>query len=190
MIMPEELRREIENIIKLDDDEYRFVLSCFIRKQFQKHQFLVQEGAYTEHEFFLANGLVKVYQTDDTGKEHIILFAMENNWAADVQAVNNKTKASFNIYCMEPTLTFAITLEDREKLCANLPKMEHFFRKKTISDNILLQRRIMCLISNNATDRYNDLLLHYPELIQRVPKTMIASYLGISRETLSRLLVK
>ena len=188
--MDKELRCEIETVVKLDDQEYSFVLSFFKRRSFLKHQFMVQEGDNTEHEYFIAKGLAKVYQTDDTGKEHIILFAIENTWAADVQAFNNRTKASLNIYCMEPTLAYGIALDDREKLCSDLPKMQYFFRKKAISDNILLQRRILCLISNNAVDRYNDLLLHYPEVIQRVPKTMIASYLGVSRETLSRLLVK
>jgi CRP-like cAMP-binding protein len=93
-----------------------------------------------------------------------------------------------NIYCLENAEMLAITYENIEKICAGLEKMQKYFRRKTIEQNILLQRRILCLITNNAANRYHELATNYPELIQRVPKKMIASYLGVSRETLSRLM--
>ena len=101
---------------------------------------------------------------------------------------NYRKKSSLNIYCLEKTELLAISYANIEKLCAGLEKMQYYFRKKMSEENMLLQRRIQCLITNNATNRYHDLATNYPELIQRVPKKMIASYLGVSRETLSRLL--
>jgi CRP-like cAMP-binding protein len=124
---------------------------------------------------------------NEDGKEHILQFGTENRWISDPQAFHTQARATLNIQCLEDTKTVYIDFQDREKLCADLQKMEHFFRKKTTSEQIMLQRRILCLLSNNAQDRYEDLLQQYPKLIQRVPKKMIASYLGVSRETLSRL---
>jgi CRP-like cAMP-binding protein len=68
--------------------------------------------------------------------------------------------------------------------------MQGYFRKKAVEENIRLQRRILCLLKNNATDRYHDLIKNYPEIVRKVPKTLIASYVGVSRETLSRMLIK
>jgi CRP-like cAMP-binding protein len=68
-------------------------------------------------------------------------------------------------------------------------KIEHFFRKKSSNGYIALQRRILSLLNSNAKERYEQFISQYPTLLQRLPKTLIASYLGVSRETLSRLFV-
>ncbi|MEP1487225.1 MAG: Crp/Fnr family transcriptional regulator [Algibacter sp.] len=181
------LREHIEKFISLSDEEFEFVLSHFSQKRFLKHQFLIQEGDSVNNDFFILNGLLKASHRNDENKEYILQFATENSWITDPQAYNNQTIATLNIQCLEDGNSLFITLENKEKLCNSLQKMESFFRKKTTKEHILLQRRILCLISNNAKNRYEDLIKQYPSLIQRVPKTMIASYLGVSRETLSRL---
>jgi CRP-like cAMP-binding protein len=182
------LKENIDKITPLSQDELDFVLSHFISKRFLKHQFLVQEGSYVDYDFFIIDGLIKSSHVNEDGKEHILQFATAGQWITDPQAFHHKTKATLNVHCVETSSTLAISLENKEKLCAALPKMEYFFRKKTTEEYILLQRRTLCLISNNARDRYEDLLQNYPGIVQRVPKTMIASYLGVSRETLSRLI--
>jgi CRP-like cAMP-binding protein len=113
-------------------------------------------------------------------------FAMEDWWITDYQAYFNETKASLNIDCIETTEVLCLSLYNREKLCADMHKIEHFFRKKSNSGYVALQRRILSLLNSNAKERYEQLLQQYPALFQRVPKTLIASYLGVSRETLSR----
>ncbi|MBO9636195.1 MAG: Crp/Fnr family transcriptional regulator, partial [Chitinophagaceae bacterium] len=81
----------------------------------------------------------------------------------------------------------SITYENRERLCEQSHKMEHFFRKKANGGFVSQQRRILSLLNNNAKERYEEFLSLYPGLSQRLSKTLIASYLGVSRETLSRL---
>ena len=81
----------------------------------------------------------------------------------------------------------SLSFHNREKLCAEIHKIEHFFRKKTNKRNVALQQRILSLLSNNAKEKYDNLLQLYPQLFQKVPKQLIASYLGVTRETLSRL---
>lgn len=185
--MSKELRQHIEKIVPLTDSEFDFVLSHFKAKSFKKHQFLVQESNYVHHDFWVVNGLVKAYHSDIDGKEHIMQFAMEDWWITDYQAHFNQTKATLNVSCLEDTHVLCLSLENRDKICAELHKIEHFFRKKSSAGYVALQRRILYLLNSNAKERYEQFLVQYPTLLQRIPKTLIASYLGISRETLSRL---
>jgi CRP-like cAMP-binding protein len=185
--MNNRLRQHFEEIISLNDEEFDYVFSHFKLKKVKKHQFLVQAGDFVPNEFFVCKGLLKAYQIDESGKEHIIKFAMENWWITDYQAFFSQSKATLHVDCVENVELLSLSFENREKLCAELHKIEHFFRRKSNSGYIAMQRRILSLLNSNAKERYEQLLQQYPQLIQRVPKTLIASYLGVSRETLSRL---
>lgn len=185
--MRNELRTHIEKNISLTDNEFDLVFSHFTTKLFKKHQFLVQESNFVSNDFWVVKGLVKAYHSDIDGKEHIMQFAMEDWWITDYQAYFNQTKATLNVSCLENTEVLCLSLENREKICAELHKIEHFFRKKSNAGYVALQRRILSLLNSNAKERYEQFLTQYPTLLQRIPKTLIASYLGVSRETLSRL---
>ncbi|MCE7053444.1 Crp/Fnr family transcriptional regulator [Algoriphagus sp. AGSA1] len=181
------LRKEIEEIICLSDQEFAFVLEHFQKRHLKKHQIVLHEGDLAQHEYFVLDGLMRVTKLDSNGKEHIVQFGMENQWITDSEAYHKQSAASLTIDCLENTTAFSLTLAQREKMCQALPKMETFFLKKTTLNLLALQKRILCFLSSNANDRYHHILLVYPGLAQRVPKAMIASYLGVSRETLSRL---
>lgn len=185
--MREILRQQIEKITPLTDKEFDYILSHFTTKKLKKHQFLIQESDLVQNDYFVIKGLLRAYYINEEGKEHIMQFAMEDWWITDYQAYFNETKASLNIDCIETTEVLCLSLYNREKLCADMHKIEHFFRKKSNSGYVALQRRILSLLNSNAKERYEQLLQQYPALFQRVPKTLIASYLGVSRETLSRL---
>lgn len=181
------LRQQINTITQISDEEFEYILSHFGRRQFKKHQFLLQSGQFVHFDFFILKGCVKSYHTSDDGKIHIIQFGMEDWWITDYQGYYNQTVATIDIDCIEDTEVLCLSYENREKLCAELHKMEHFFRKKTNKRNVALQQRILSLMSNSAKERYDSLLDQYPLLFQKVPKQLIASYLGVTRETLSRL---
>ena len=185
--MEDILRNQIEKIVKLTDEEFQFVLSHFSVKAFRKHQYVLQAGNPAPNDHFVVKGLLKSFYLDETGKTHILQFAMEDWWISDPQAYHNALNATLNIDCLEDTQVYVISLENREKLCADSRKMEYFFRKKTQAGYIALQKRIQSLMSQSAKERYDQFIQLYPQLSQRLPKMLIASYLGISRETLSRL---
>ncbi|TBX68691.1 Crp/Fnr family transcriptional regulator [Flavobacterium silvisoli] len=185
--MSEILRQQIEKITPLTDKEFEYILSHFTRKKIKKHQYLLQEGEAVQNDYFVTKGLLKAYYVNQDGKEHIMQFAMEDWWITDYQAYFNETNATLNIDCIEASEVLCLSLRNREKLCADMHKIEHFFRKKSNAGYVALQRRILSLLNSNAKERYEQLLQQYPLLFQRVPKTLIASYLGVSRETLSRL---
>ncbi|OYQ31957.1 Crp/Fnr family transcriptional regulator [Flavobacterium cyanobacteriorum] len=183
----DELRRHIEKIVSLTEDEFIAVKSFFTEKQFKKHRFLIQEGGNATNEFFILKGLVKLYYTNAEGKDHILQFAAEDWWVTDYNAFFNQAAATLNLDCLEDTTVLSISFDGRERLCAEFPKMQYFFLKKSNSGYVALQRRILSLLDGTAAERYAQFRLLYPGLVNRVPKTLLAAYLGVSRETLSRL---
>lgn len=185
--MQEPLRTHIEKIIPLTDEEYTFILSHFTTKKFKKHQFLIQEGEAVKYSYFVISGLLKLVYTEETGKQHIVSFAMEDWWESDYYAFFTETKATMSLECLEDTEVLCLTLENYQNLCDNLQKMERFLLQKANFGFLGSQKRIISWLTSNSKERYEQLIKQYPSLIQRVPKSLIAAYLGISRETLSRL---
>lgn len=185
--MHDKLREHIEKIVPLSDDEFAFVCTHFTIKKFKKHQFLIQEGEAVKYSYFVVSGLLKLVHTDDTGKQHIVSFAMEDWWESDFYAYYTQTEATMSLECVEDTEVFCLLLEDYKRLCDGLQKMERFFLQKANFGFIASQRRIISWLTSNAKERYEQLLKQSPSLIQRVPKSLLAAYLGVSRETLSRL---
>lgn len=181
------LREHIEKIIQLTDDEFEFVRTHFTTKKFKKHQFLIQKGDAVKYSYFVVSGLLKLVYTDDTDKQHIVSFAMEDWWESDYQAFYTQTEATMSLECVEDTEVLCLSFEDYKKLCEGLQKMERFFLEKSNAGFLASQRRIISWLTSSAKERYEQLLKQYPSLLQRVPKSLIAAYLGVSRETLSRL---
>ena len=158
--------------------------SSLIEKSVYKNTFLLREGDICQYAFFVEKGLLRVYTTDDTGKEHIIQFVPQNWFFSDRSS----------IYFNEPSVYFVEAIE--ESTVVFLPK--DFFDSdspdilRRLNDRLLnnhirhLQRRINLLLGANAEQRYLEFMELYPDLMLRVPQWMIASYLGITPEGLSR----
>lgn len=185
--MNQQLRNHIEKVVPLTDTEFVFVEQHFLVKRYKKHQFLVQQGEFVPFNYYVVKGLTKLVYMDEAGKEHILAFAMEDWWDNDLQAYYTQSKATLSLVCLEDTEVLCLSLENYRALCAGLPKIEHFFLEKTIFGFLAAQRRILSLLTSSAQERYEQLIRQHPELLQRVPKTQLAAYLGVSRETLSRL---
>lgn len=185
--MLEQLRQHIEKIVPLTDDEFAFVAGHFSTASYKKAQYLIREGERVKYSYFVVSGLLKLVHTDADAKQHIVSFAMEDWWESDYLAYHRQTKATMALQCLEDTQVCCLTLDGYQKLCAGLHKMEHFFLTKANGGHIGSQQRILSFLTSNASERYDQLLKRYPSLLQRVPKTQLASYLGVSRETLSRL---
>lgn len=185
--MHEKLREHIEKIVPLTDDEFAFVSAHFSIKSYKKRTFLIQHGDSVKYSYFVISGLLMLVHNDEAEKQHIVSFAMEDWWESDYQAYHTQTKATMSLQCLEDTDVLCLSLQDYQKLCAGLQKMEYFFLTKANAGHIGSQQRILSFLTSNAKERYEKLLKRYPALFQRVPKTLLASYLGVSRETLSRL---
>ncbi|WBL22554.1 Crp/Fnr family transcriptional regulator [Zunongwangia sp. HRR-M8] len=185
--MKEKLRRHIEENISLSDEESRLIASYFSFEEYKKKDVLIRQGEYVQDCYFIVSGLLKLIYQDESGKEHIVSFATENWWESDFSAYFTKSKAKMSLQCLEDTKVYALSLENYQKLIAKISKMAYFFLEKSNSGHIAAQNRMISLLSLNAQEKYQQLLEQHPALFQRVFKTLLASYLGVSRETLSRL---
>ena len=185
--MDDKFRNHIESIISLTDEEYVIVSSYFKTKSFKKHQFMVTVGEPAFYNYYLVSGLTKLVYTDASAKEHIIAFAMEDWWECDYQAYFSQIEATLSLECLEDTEVLCITLSNYHELCNALPKMERFFLEKLKGGFLASQGRILSLLTSGVQERYEQLINEQSGLLQRVSKTQIAAYLGVSREALSRL---
>lgn len=180
-------RQHIEKITAVTDEEFAYIMQHMLHKKVRKHQYLIQDGDTVQYDYWIMQGSYRVFFTDDSGKEHILQFAIEDWWMSDYHAFNNQTKATVNAVCMEAGEVLCLSLHNREKLCSEMHKMEHFFRQKLTGGYIALQKRIISLLAEDSRHRYEEFARTYPQLLQRIPKKYIAAWLGVSRETLSRL---
>ncbi|WP_326983480.1 Crp/Fnr family transcriptional regulator [Chryseobacterium sp. MYb264] len=187
ILMSAELRKHFEEIVPLTDEEFEYVNSFFKFKKLKKHQYLIQENEQVTHIYFVIKGLLKASFIDQEGKEHIAQFAMENWWVSDFNSFYNNMPSVMTIDCLEDVELVYISKENLEKICAENHKIEHFFRLKNSFGYVALQQRILSLLTTNAKERFEQFSHQYPQLLQRISKTIIASYLGVSRETLSRI---
>jgi CRP-like cAMP-binding protein len=180
-------RRHMEEMFTLSDAEFDHICSHFSVKKLRKHQFVIQVDDPVRYEYFVLNGSLKAYVINEDSKMHILQFAMQNWWITDYQSYYKGTNSKLYIDCIEDTEMLCISLENKDKLCNEMHKIEHFFRKKTNAGYVALQQRILSLLTSTPKEKYEQLLTQYPQLFQKVPKQLIAAYLGVSRETLSRL---
>lgn len=181
------LRTHIEKLVSLSDEEFEIVSDHFTSRTYRKKEFLFRQGDDVPYVYFVVSGLIMLTYDDAGGKQHVVSFALEDWWESDYAAFYSQTIATMSLQCLEDTEVMCISLDGYRTLCAHLQKMERFFLEKATRGHVASQQRILSFITSNAKERYDKLLERYPLLFQRVSKTLIASYLGVSRETLSRL---
>jgi CRP-like cAMP-binding protein len=154
---------------------------------YKKGQVIIAQGDKVDREYFVLSGCLKAFYINDEIKMYILQFAMPTWWTTDYSALYNKTRASINVDCITDAEVLSLSNADREKICGEIHAVEHFFRWRTNRGYIASQRRLLSFMNSDAKSRYEELLQLYPELYNIVPKHLIAAYLGVSRETLSRL---
>jgi CRP-like cAMP-binding protein len=183
----ETLQTHIAKIVSLSDEQFAYFFSHFSQHHFQKGQAIISAGDAVDSEYFVVSGCLKSFFINEDMKMFILQFAMPGWWTSDYNALYNNTKATINVDCISDADVLCLSNHDREKLCQELHRVEHFFRWRTNKGYVATQKRLLSLMNNNVKYRYEELLQLYPELYNMVPKNLIAAYLGVSRETLSRL---
>jgi CRP-like cAMP-binding protein len=181
------LRRQIEEIVTLTDAEFEVVQSFFVPREVSKKAHLICGGQIVTSEFLVVKGLLKSYNDDPMGREHIVQFAMEGWWISDYPAYVKQAPAEICVQALEDCVVLELKIDDKSRMCELVPKMTDFFGRKAFQGFVALQKRVLSLLKNSASEKYDLLLEQYPRLFQRVSKTLLAHYLGVSRETLSRL---
>jgi CRP-like cAMP-binding protein len=187
MTAKEILKSHISQLTALTQAQLDYYFSHFEPLSFQKGQTLITAGDQVHAEYFVTSGCLKSFYINEDMKMFILQFAMKNWWASDYAALYNQTPATIHVDCVLDATVLSLTNENREKLCKEIHEVEHFFRLRTNKGYVASQKRLLSTMNNNVKSRYEELIRQYPDLYNLLPKNLIAAYLGVSRETLSRL---
>ena len=170
----------------LNADEIEAVRAVCIEKKIRKRQYLLQEGDVCHYNCFIVKGCLRMYGVGEDGVEHILRFAVENWWMSDRESYNNGTPSRCNIDAVENCEVILINKQDFINLLTTIPKLKNFIDSLLAKSYDAIQNRVMSAISYTAEERYQHFITRFPDIFYRIPLHMIASYLGVSRETLSR----
>jgi len=173
--------------LPLTDDEQALIISTFQPKKLRKKQYFLQEGDVSKYAGFIVKGAMRQYSVDDKGTEHIVHLLIENYWANDRESSIMLTPSKYNIDAWEDTELLIITRAEMLDLIDKIPALLQMTRLMDERNAIANQRRLSSTISNSAEKRYEEFSIHHPQFVQRFPQHLIASYLGITKETLSRI---
>ena len=181
------LKKHINNRVHLTEEEFNICAKFFISKKLKKHQFLLNEGNVCKYIGFVNSGCLREYKIDNKGVEHILQFAIEDWWVSDLNSFLTGLPASYNIDALQDSDVLLLEKSAREELLKNCPKMERFFRLLIEANHIATQQRIADSLSASAEERYLKFIKTYTKLFEQVPQNQIASYLGITPQSLSRI---
>ena len=173
--------------VTLTETEQSHFMSKVVVRKYLKGQFLLQSGDVCKYESFVLAGCLKSFYVDQEGQEHVSMFAIENWWTGDLGSFITQTPADLNIQCLEPSTVAMISYEDLNQLYLDIPKLERFFRIIIQRAYVASQKRIIHNMSLPAKERYLQFRQRYPLIEQRVPQYLIASYLGMTKEFLSKI---
>jgi CRP-like cAMP-binding protein len=185
--MYDRIYENIHRRITLNDAEFEHFKTFLQFKSFKKKEFFLKSGDVSRQFAYVLKGCFRTYSIDKTGEEHILQFSLEDWWMNDAYSAFTQKPSALFIEALEDSDIYFIDNQDLEKLYAEIPKFERYFRILAQNRFIALQERINGELSASAEERYLDLLNRYPTLPQRVPQQYIASFLGIQPPSLSRI---
>ena len=166
--------------------EEEFLLLKISTKKYKKEAYLLKEGEICRYLSFVLSGCLKTFYLDKKGNEHIVSFDIENYWTGDLSSFINQMPANFNLQCIENSELIHITNENMEILYKEIPSLERFFRILIQNAYISSEMRVINNFRLTAKKRYLKFIKNHPTIEKRVPQYMVASYLGITPEFLSK----
>lgn len=172
---------------QLNQDEIEHFISLLRFRKIKKNQFLMQRGEIAQFDTFVKSGCLKSSFIDEQGMEHIVQFAIEDEWISDYESLTNRTPARLEIMALEDSELLQLDHESLEHLFEIHPKFEHIFRKKNQRSFVNLYKCLISFMSSSAEERYIEFVRQHPKFVNRIPQYQIASYLGITPEYLSKI---
>ena len=177
----------INRVVQLDQDEEKKLCELISYRKLLKGQYFLQQGDVCKFSGFVVSGCTKTFFVDEEGQEHVVMFSVEDWWTSDTGSFISQKPADFNVQCLENTTLIQISYENQGIMLREIPKLERFFRLIIERAFVSSQKRIVRNLSMSAKDRYLHFRNLYPKIEQRIPQYLIASYLGITKEFLSKI---
>lgn len=177
----------IQEKVSLTDIDKEKIKTFFLSRKLRKRQYLLQEGDVCKNMAFVAKGLLRIYNVDAKGGEHMNVFGWEGWWLSDFNSFLSGVPAVFNIDAIEESELLMISRANYDELTLAVPIMDRYFRILYQNSIITKDRRLMSSTTHSAEERYLQLAESNPQIMERIPQNMIASYLGLAPETISRI---
>jgi CRP-like cAMP-binding protein len=171
----------------LTEKELSLVQSLSVEKRLAGREYLLREGGVCRELVFVTRGLVRLYRIDKKGNEHIMRFAAENSWLSDRESYLSGQPSHSNIEAIEDSEILCWRKDDFDVLLKEIPALKQLMKALVTRNQIAGQNRIYTAISTSSEEKYLQFVEMYPTIFNRVPLHMVASYLGVTRETLSRI---
>jgi CRP-like cAMP-binding protein len=178
---------EAKSAQKITDEEHELIRSKFQTKRLRNRQYFLQGGDVCKYLGFIVKGSARMFSVDDKGHVHIIRFGLESWWLSDAESFTSLMPSRYNIEMLEDSDLLVISVADAYELRDKSRVFDLTIKAMDQQASVAMQKRIHAAISMTAEERYEDLINTYPQFLQRFPQNMIASYLGLSPETLSRI---
>lgn len=177
----------ISRYVHLDEHEQKQLISIIRTTRVKKRQFIDQPGFISSFRNYVYQGAFRSYLIDNEGKDHTIQIALEDWFISDFYSYITQTPATLYVEALEDSIIFQMKYEDIEGLCKEIHSLSEYFRITTERAFAYSRKRALANLSMTAEERYLDLLNRYPEMIQRIPQKIIASYLGMTPEFMSKI---
>lgn len=184
--MYEQLLKTVQQKVTLTSDEAELLKQFFTLKKVRKRQYMLNEGEVCKYNLFVAKGLLRAFGVEENGYEQVVQFAVEGWWISDLNSFFSGDVAVYNIEALEDCELLLLTRQSMDEMLEKLPKMERYFRLLMQNHIVALRQRIIASQRHSAEERYIRLIEGFPTILVRVPQQYIASYLGMTPETLSR----
>lgn len=173
--------------VYFNDAETQLIQAAFKSGKYRKNQYILQQGDVARYESFIVDGLVRMYLVDKSGKDHVVYFATEDHWIGDLRSHYYEIPSEYNIDCLEPTHVLQINKTELAELCKKIPQMNHFLILLYRNSIMWHESRMVSALSKTSLQRYHEFSQKYSYLEQRIPLVHIASYLGVTPQSLSRI---
>ena len=173
--------------VTISEDDETTILSAFEPALVKRKKDLLVPEQVCKYIYFITRGCLRSYYVDDSGAEHIYQIRMDNNWISDLESFFSQRPSKYYIEALEDSQLLRISTERLEQLYDEVPGLERYFRILFQKAYINALERLNATMWESAVERYNDMLKEHPDMFQRVPLVYIASYLGITPESLSRI---
>ncbi len=185
--MSEILKNYFQKVLPdFTDEKFDFILYKSQLIKLQRKEIICKQGEVCNLKIFVAKGLLRNYSISEDGNEHILQFVNEMSWTTDPESFYNNTPSKLNIEAMKFSEIFAFNLDDFAELREQIPELNIFVENILTRKSMEIHKRLLMNISSSPEEKYLDFINTYPDIFNRVPLHMVASYLGLSRETLSR----
>ncbi|MDG1797913.1 MAG: Crp/Fnr family transcriptional regulator [Flavobacteriales bacterium] len=183
----EDLINKIKTRLDLTSEAEEFIYLISKEKTLPKGEVLIRQGQIVKKTFYVTSGCLRSYCIDKNGKEHTLLFAIKDWWISDFIAIHNNEFATLTVECLTESKVIEFNAKELDGIHARFPEFEPYQRHNLERHIVSLHKRILNQLQLSAVERYDLFLNQYPDIEQHTRNFHIASYLGITQQSLSRI---